>query len=96
MGHWSELNEWVTSYPEEMTREFFDFEKDVELRFGRRSERLSFSNLMISNQFGSRQAEMICDLRYQNMHHTWVGGSQHSMVSIGLYELCLSPRVAKS
>ena len=44
-----------------------------------------------SDQLRSRPAEMGCDLRHDKMRR-WC---QHSMVSIGPYELSLSPRVAK-
>ena len=61
----------------------------------RRSGWLSFSDLIRSDQLGSRPTNMSWDLRDHKMRHVWVVG-QRIMVSIGPCDLCLSPRVAKA
>ena len=66
------------------------------LRFNHWSRQLSFSNLIRSDQFGSRPAEMSWDLRDTTRcaRHEEVG-CQHNMVSTGPYNLCLYPHVTK-
>ena len=64
--------------------------KRQKLRFNRWSVWLGFSNLIKADQFGSRLAEMSWDLRHHKMCRAW--GCQHSLVSIGFYDLCLSGR----
>ena len=54
-----------------------------------------FSDLMRSDQLGSRLVAIRWDLRHHKMHCVGRDGCQRSMVSIGTYKLCLSPRVAK-
>ena len=58
--------------------------------------KMSFSDLIRSDQiFGSRPAEMNYDNEHHKMLLACVSGGQHRMVSIGFYNLYLSPRVAK-
>ena len=71
-----------------------EFWKNWQLSYGRRKEQLSFSDPIISDQFGSQLAEMSWDLRQYKMHHAWRRDKQ-SMLSIGSYELFLTPHVTK-
>ena len=52
-----------------------------------------YGYVTIAYQFVSRPAEMTWDLRHQMMCRVWEG--QYRIVSIGFYDLYLSPRVAK-
>ena len=70
------------------------FLKDgVAVRLSKRA--VEFSDLIRSDQFGSRPTEISWDLRHHKMRCVRVRSYQHSMVSVGLYDLCLSPRVTK-
>ena len=69
------------------------FEKKDELRFDRWRKRLSFSDLMRSDQFGFRLTEMSWDLRHYKMCRV-LRRRQHNIVSLDFYDLCLSFCVA--
>ena len=89
-SYWSELSGWLMSCPGEMVLKIWGFWKNqvVEVR-----SLLFFSDLIKADQFGSRPTEMGRDLRHHKMYHA--GRGHYGMVSIGFYDLCLSPCVAK-
>ena len=90
-GCWSELRVWMTSYPEERSWEFNDFEQKSWGRPLKRAVEFFGSDQIRSEQFGSLPAEILNSSRFAAR---W-GFGQHSKVSIGFYDLSLSPRVTK-
>ena len=88
-----ELKVWLTSYLEEMVLRILGFRKDelVEFLPLKRAGGVFGSEKQISlglyRQRSKALQDVLCVLGN--------GGGQHRMVSIGLYDLCLSPRVAK-
>ena len=88
-GRWSELSGWLTTYPEEMVLKIWEFLKDSwSTRF---FFIFLFFYLIKADQFGSRQAEMGCDLRHHKM-----GSESGGSIVYDFYDLSLSPRVAKN
>ena len=92
---WNELSGLMTSYSEDCPENFTILKRRL-LRVDRWSERLSFSDLIRSDQISlgldwQRWVEILNSIRCTAR---W-GGGQHCRLSIGFYELCLSPWVVK-
>ena len=90
-GCWSELSMWMTSCPEEMSWEFWGFWNAVLVEFDRLCARFNFSDLIRWGQFGSLPAEILNTTKCAALF----GWTERCMVSIGLYDSSLPPRVSK-